>query len=322
MTQNDDAAKYQREAVEWMTRLQSGAATTADLAAFETWCRESPNHARAFSQTRHLMRAVDVAGTRVSQRQKLTASPLPRERQPVGRRGFLVAALSASAVAGGVAIVRPPFELWPSLDELRADYRTRIGEQRKISLADGLSIDMNTQTSIALRPEVGGVSHIELVAGEGMVDASRGALQVSAAMGSVRANGASFTIRRDGDAVIVTCVDGEVVVRCGAAVENLRQGWRLAYSGAGIGAAIAVDTAAATSWRQGYITFRDTKLSDVVAEINRYRRGRIVVLGEELSHRLVNVRFYLDRLDEVAEKLKTALGARATTLPGGVVVLS
>lgn len=322
MKHSDNTDKYHRGAVEWMVRLQSGAATTADLAAFEAWYKESPEHARAFSQLRRLMGAVDVAGKRVFRRQKSTMSPMLNLQPLLARRGFLAAALGASAVAGGVALVRPPLGLWPSLQELRADYRTRIGEQRQVALAEGVAIEMNTQTSIALLPPVEGISHIELVAGEGMVDASKSALEVSAAAGSVRAKGASFTIRRDGNTVTVTCVDGEVAVRCGAAVQNLRQGWRLAYSDAGLGAAAPIDTAVATSWREGYIAFRDTKLSEVVAEINRYRRGRIVVLGDALADRPVNVRFYLNRLDDVADKLRKALGARVTDLPGGVVVLS
>ena len=41
---------------------------------------------------------------------------------------------AVAAAAAGYMIVRPPFGLWPPLQELAADYRTKKGEQRTISV--------------------------------------------------------------------------------------------------------------------------------------------------------------------------------------------
>ncbi|MFK5047884.1 FecR domain-containing protein, partial [Klebsiella pneumoniae] len=65
--------------------------------------------------------------------------------------------------------LRPPLALWPSWSELAADYRTGAGEQRKLALNDSVSINLDTRTSIALRPDHGDSSRIELITGQASI---------------------------------------------------------------------------------------------------------------------------------------------------------
>src|SRR5262249_58154354 len=98
-------------------------------------------------------------------------APLRQARRGhIGRRAFMGGAIAASAAAAYVAI-RPPLELWPSLSELAADYRTAPGEQRSIVLAGGASVELNTRTSIVLRPSTEATERIELISGETAVAA-------------------------------------------------------------------------------------------------------------------------------------------------------
>ncbi len=53
----------------------------------------------------------------------------------------------AIAAAAGYLVIRPPLDMWPSIEELSADYRTGEGEQRKVMLAPDISVELNTQTS-------------------------------------------------------------------------------------------------------------------------------------------------------------------------------
>jgi transmembrane sensor len=70
------------------------------------------------------------------------------------------------------------------------------------------------------------------------------------------------------------------------------------------------------------LVFRHEPLSHVVDEINRYRRGRIIVVNDALGRRPVVASFRIDRMDEVVPRIERALNVRATTLPGGIVLLS
>ena len=63
-----------------------------------------------------------------------------------------------------MAVVAPPFGLWPSWRELGADYRTAKGEQRRVVLPGTAVLDLNTRTSVALR-----AAGVELISGEAAI---------------------------------------------------------------------------------------------------------------------------------------------------------
>ena len=316
--------KHEREAIDWALRLKPGVATMHDVAAFKDWCRQNPAHAQAFTEVRGLWDALGPAGQRSfdpNAFENLTASRRSRQTQ-LGRRAFLTGTVAASAAVAAYAAVYPPLNLWPSMAELSADYRTATGEQRKIALANDIAIDMNTQTSIGVRPFADGQDRIDLIAGEGTIKTKSHALEVIAGSGRVLGVNAMFNIRRDSDKVSVTCLEGEVSVTCQTSSVTLARQHQVSYSQTGLAAISQADSVAVTSWRDGFLVFHDARLGDVVAEINRYRQGRIVVVGEALSQRPVNGRFYLARLDEVVEKFQNAFSAHVTSLPGGIVILS
>jgi transmembrane sensor len=234
-------------------------------------------------------------------------------------------ALAASTAAVAYFGSRPPLNLWLSVDELRAEYRTAKGEQRQLALTDDVSLLLNTQTSINVRPVSAGSRAIELIAGEAAVTANAPAAApfvVLAAGGRTNASVARFDIRCDGTTVCVISRDGVVEVERGGRSVTVPPGYQVSYGVEGLGPVAAAELAAATAWQQGLLIFRHETLRHVIAEVNRYRSGRIILLDEQLAERDVVASFHLDRIDEVVEHVVQAFGARATFLPGGVVLLS
>lgn len=321
--QNDDEV-LQREAIDWLTRLKSGAATVTDVESFQLWAAQTPRHAHAFSEVRRLWDALGPAGLTAMARLKDGEGRFV-SRTPgriIGRRAMLGGGLAAGIAAAGYLSLRPPLGLWPALPEvLEADVRTSTGEQRRVALADDVAIELNTRTSIAFRPAEAGTTRIELISGEGVISGP-GLCEVVAGAGRAHASQASFCVRRDGAAVWVTCLEGAVEVVCGAVRTALATGQRLTYQDAVAGDIEAVDTKVVTAWRTGQLIFHDTPLRDVVAEANRYRRGRIVIANPALGRRLVNARIRLDQIDALVAKLTAAFAATARSLPGGIVILS
>ena len=125
----------------------------------------------------------------------------------MGRRAFLGGAVAATAaVTAGVMVARPPLDLWPSFNELVADYRTGVGEQRKIALAERASIEMNTRTSLNIRGSGTDTDSIELIVGEAAVATGSRPVVVRAAGARISASNAQFTVRCDGPDVRVTCL--------------------------------------------------------------------------------------------------------------------
>lgn len=316
------------EALAWVEQLISGEATERDADAVRRWRAQSPAHARAFAEAVRLRRALGPAARELGHVPAGASLPKPFPllgRARVGRRAFLGGAVGLSAAAAGAfLVVRPPFGLWPSLAEFTADYRTSTGEQRKVAIANGVSVELNTQTSIALRstPQDPG---IELIAGEAAITAARDAASpfvVLAATGRTSAVQAKFDVRRDGPWVCVTCLDGQVGVDQGSRSVALRANQQVRYADAGMGTLTTVDAALVTSWREGLLVFHDAPLSTVIDEVNRYRPGRIILAGVDLGRRRVNASFHLDDLEEVIPQVQKLAGVRVTSLPGGIVILS
>ena len=317
----------QREAGAWVVRLGSHQATEDDAQAFKRWCAQSRAHADAFVRAREVWQAMAPAALRVRQDERRQTERGQEQRtmhacKPVaGRRAFIGGAVAASVT---YLAVRPPLQLWPPVTEWGADYRTATGEQREVAMADGVVLQMNTQTRVnVLRTDEGGEG-IELLAGEAEIATQASAsarVTVSAADGVVSAVRARFNIRHTDGEVCVTCLAGEVEVARGAQRVALDEGRQLRYGAAGMGAAVPVDTGAVTAWRRRLLVFEQVPLAEVVAEVNRYRHGRLILTSEALGRSLVQASFSIDRLDDVASLVREAYGAEVTQLPGGIVLL-
>jgi transmembrane sensor len=324
-------AGLRREAQRWLLHLKSGMATTTDAQAFEQWCAQSRAHVEAFAQTRRLWEnlgpaahalAAHKSGQIVTAATGVSAEPRMQPRR-MTRRAFLGSAVAASAA---LLLVRPPLQLWPSLSDLSADYRTGTGEQRQVELSPGLIVEMNTQTTMNLRKAGGHAVGLDLTSGEIQVKTS-GTVQspftVYAGGGSVQVSGqAQCNIRCTGSQVQVTGLDGVTTLEYGGKRASLTAAQRVDYGRGELDALSRADTEVTMAWRRRVLIFDGQPLSDVVAEINRYRPGKLILANDSLAARKVQARFSLNQLGDVAALIHDAYGASVIDLPGGIVILS
>lgn len=333
-----DEAALQREAMEWVIHLTSGNATAGDASRLNRWRAETRAHRKAFAEANLLwdrLGAAATVGSRAAGARRTETPPGTHDpaagpserwlRRSTGRRAVLGGALAAAAAAVGYVVVRPPLHLWPSVAELAADYRTGTGEQRHITVGSGVSVSMNTQTSLAIRAPSPEADQIELITGEAAIATGAAAsrpLVVIANQGRTIASHATFNIRRDGASVRLACLDGEVRVEHRNQALRVQAQQQVAYNDRGVSQLAAIDPAMVTAWQHGMLVFRYEPLAQVIQEVNRYRSGRIILLNQGLGQRPVVASFHIDRLDEVVTRIQDVFGARVTTLPGGVVLLS
>jgi transmembrane sensor len=311
------------EALAWVVRLRSGRATVADADALRAWRARSPEHEQAYRAAIRLWRDLQTMAPQLETDDVPPSPPAWTRSRMLSRRVFLGGAIAASVAA--YAAYHPPLGLWPSVEELTADYRTRKGERREVTLNGDVKLTLNTQTSVSVlsrdrSPE------IELIAGEAAVTAARppsSPLVIIAADGRLIGSRATFDARCIGSAVSVTCVDGSVVVEQGDHRVELRAGEQATYSpSVALAAPIAADPVMATAWQQGLLIFHDRPLAEVIAEVNRYRAGKIIIMNASLGQRRVNGTFHLDRLDDVVGEVRQLFDAEIRRLPGGIVLLS
>lgn len=323
----EDFDPIEREAYEWVERFMSGDMTSADVEAMKAWYGRSPAHAAAYADVRRLWRALGPAASAVMRRSGEVGREGGRCRPSppsLGRRAFLGGTLAASAAAAAYMVIRPPLALWPSYAEWEGDYRTGVGEQRRVTLAGAVSLDLNTRTSVAIRSQTADATRIELISGEMAIttDAASPPLTVVAKTGRIVAAKADFNLRCDGDEVRVSCLAGDLKVeRAGAAIQ-LVAGQQVVYGGRGMGVTTTADADGVTAWRRGMLIFEATPVARVIEEVNRYRPGRVILMNPEIGRRLLNARLQIAEADKIVVQIVHIFGAKATTLPGGVVVLT
>ncbi|WP_407180782.1 FecR family protein [Bradyrhizobium sp. STM 3562] len=326
----DDSADERRlraEAVDWVQLLDSGQATAADIEALKAWRSRSAAHEASFAEADQLWRNFAAAARRMRERGELASPSLPKvaSRPILSRRAALGGGIAlAASVAGLCAGADPPLGLWPSFAELAADYRTTTGEQRRLTLAGDVTMHLNTQTSVALRPPDGSVDRVELVAGEATFSAGERtgrSLVVLAAEGAASTTNGRFDIRRIGTSVCVTCIDGDVRVASSTDAAALGRSQQVRYDERGLGRVVPTDLELVTAWQEGVLIFRMMPLADVVNEINRYRAGRVVLIDRRLADLPVSGRFRIDHIDEIIARLGQAFGVTSKSLPGGIVLL-
>ena len=264
-----DIARLQ-DASEWVQRLnESNAEEVADQ--WMQWCGADPLNLPAFERMQHLWNALPEA-------RATTLHPVLN--RPKHRNRLIAMAACVVLLLGVFA--------WQYSDDQVLD--TAIGEQRRITLADGSHLD--------LAPGSRAVTHFTLAKRDVWLERGQAFFQVAHQLTrpftvhannlTVTAVGTEFDVRISPDATAVTVMEGRIKVSPDA--EKMDQsGTRTGIIRADIGQRVTfsnsahqfsvgtVDPTVAGSWRGGKLQFVGESLEDVVGVINRYSTTHIVV---------------------------------------------
>ena len=330
----DTAEDPHEQASQWLLRLRSGAASHADADAFRDWCANEPAQAALLSGTWSALRtAAEEIAQEVAEEKRTGVSSwadaaLRRRKVNTGRRAFVGFAVAAGA---SWLALRPPLGLWPSVGDLAADYRTGTGEQRQFALSERVTVELNTQTRVNLVSTRTAGRGIELVAGEAEIDAAAPApaqaaylrpVTVVAGRGRIEAAVARVNIRKMGDQVCVTCLSGTAMLDHPIRRVSLRAQEQVIYDDRRVHPISTADAAQVTAWRRGVLVFDGVPVSQVVAEINRYRPGKVILRNATLARNRMQAQFPIAKVDDVLDMLAKLYGAHVTRLPGDIVLLS
>lgn len=306
--------------------VASGAATRGDAKALEEWRARSAAHEAAFREASRLYRAIRIAGERMrADEVQPTGGFLERTLAApaaMPRRQLLQGAMAASAAGIGVLFGGQSLGLWGG--EQSAQFVTRKGEQKVVQLGDGARIELNTDTRLSRRPDLGERS-VELFGGEVMLTVphrGRAPAVVLAGAGRTVSNGGRIALRCRDDSVSVTCLAGAVAVQIGGVERGVLPGQQLRYDDRGFGEIASVDLEMVTAWRNGTLVFRRARVDEVIDEIGRYRDGRIVIANPSLAGRRIDGTFHMRNVDQIFDQLKSVYGTSVTHLPGGLVLLT
>lgn len=304
------------EAAGWFVRLQEPDVSVEQQQRFDAWLNEHPQHREEFQLLQGLWAAADRLPTSRLQALVETA-PARRERRPLLR--YAVAA-SVLAVALGLGL----FSGLNHPGGYRAEVATAQGERKHVALPDGSVIDLNSRSRLQVRYEQDR-RVIELSAGEAMFsvahDPSR-PFVVEAGSGKVTVTGTRFDVRREATQTRVAVEQGTVKVQGSHARDNefinLSAGLGTSVDAQGkVLPAYPVNPAELTAWRHGKLVFNNASLSEVAAEVSRYRDKPLTVTQPNVaSLRLTSV-FKSDDTEALLKALPSILPVTVRTLADG-----
>ena len=295
----------------------------ARKADFEQWLAADPRHAQAYARIERLWVKLEAPLAELARSGPAT-KPGGQGRRWLARLlpGPAWAAASLAIVLGVGAL-----QFDNVVTGLRSDHMTAVGERAPLALDDGSRVTLNTDSAIAvdMSPER---RQVRLLRGEAWFDVAPDATRpfvVATEAGRIRVTGTSFGVRLDDNAALVALTEGKLALRTDdgdtAPALMLTPGHRARLSPRGAFGPMALNRTAATAWLRGRIVFFDTTLPDVVAELNRYRTGRIVILGRGLDNLTVSGVFATDNPDAGLDAIASTLPVQVTRLTDFFVIL-
>ncbi|AQR61665.1 hypothetical protein BZG35_08380 [Brevundimonas sp. LM2] len=321
---HDPTPDHYEAAVAWLVRLREPD-TPALTAAFQAWLAADPAHAFAFAEMEALFDAVATPTRAAAERDRRAQGRsafrphYPRSwARPLLRRPLAVAA----GLAAAVLLVTGQSD---RLATIGAEGVTAPGEIETLTLADGSRVTLNTRSIIQAEVDRAGRA-VRLERGEAFFDIASDPARpfyVHAGDARIRVVGTRFNVRRDRDRVVVTVDHGVVAVAPTSNLDNpatVVVGRQAVVQDQAVTAEPAPLDGQATAWRRGQLVFNQTPLREVVAELNRYRAGRILVLNADLADQTVSGAFNTANVDGAVRGIERTLGTRAARLPGVTVI--
>lgn len=302
-----------QEAAVWFARLTDGSGTEDERRAHEAWLARDPRHAEAYAEVQALWGEMGQAA-RLDRtgRPDPTVSPYMAAQ---ARPGASWRRVAGGVIAASLLIVAGlGLSSTGAFNTMTADHGTAVGERMTATLSDGSRITLGTNTRLNVE-FTAGLRRVHLLSGEAFFEVEGDqdrSFEVVAGGGTTRALGTAFNVRLTGDAVSVALMEGRLRVSQAVAGGNLRKttlrpGEAAEYGPGQALSKVRRDVSALTAWRDGDLVFVNRTLEDVVAELDRHRPGKIVLMAGGLATARFTGVIKLGQADRAFRGLKAAL---------------
>lgn len=282
------------QAVDWYVCLHDSNVSDLTRSQWQAWLAADPQHAEAWRRIEHLQQRLGqapagVAGTTLEQARQQRRNSLK----------LFVILLGAGAI-GWQGYQTSPWS---------ADYASRVGQRRHLTLADGSRLVLDSGSRVDVRFDAQR-RLIVLRQGEILVQTAKDArpLSVQTAEGQVLALGTRFTVRQ-GEGITRVMVEAHAVEVSPRAAPTQRvrieAGQALSFAADSLGPRLPA-AAEASAWTRGMLVVIDWRLQDVIAELSRYRHGYLGCAADVADLRLSGT-FLLDDSEGALANLEDAL---------------
>lgn len=282
------------QASHWLMLHWDGPLDPQQRLAFASWQAADSEHQRAWQRLQNLQQTLAAVPAQ-------TARSVLEERQS---RRTLLRQLCLLLVVGGSGYLGQRHLPWR---QAMADQRTVPGEVRRLQLADGSSLLLNSGTSVNIQFN-DQQRRIRLLEGELLLTSAKDPrpLKVQTSAGEVQALGTRFAVRELRGGTRVELFDGALMIRPQAATEQLLMaGNGVWFNAAGCGPQRPADLNS-IAWEHDRVIAERQPLGQFLDELGRHRRGIIRCEPEVATLPITGV-FALTDSDQALAALQDSL---------------
>ena len=215
-------------------------------------------------------------------------------------------------------------------------YTTHAGERRVVTLADGSQVALDSRSEVKVRYSAH-ARELTLASGQARFDVAHDVerpFSVTADGHKVIATGTSFNVDLFGPSVLVTLIEGHVVVSSAPTLSQpanidsqidriiLDAGQQVVFSPQAPPSVVHVNLGQATAWENGEVVFENDPLPVVVARINRYARHGVVIVDTQTSELRISGVFHTGDIDGFVNTIAAYLPVRADKSGDGTTRLT
>ena len=343
MSDNDAEVRLE-QAILWRMRLTE--LRTRSTEEFEVWLADDPRNEAAWSQVQSPW---EVLGDHATSPEviKLRGVALSyADNTGVGwrfRAGEVLrraAGLGVSAAVAAIAV-----GAWLFWQSSHFDvYQTRAGEHRMETLSDGSEITLDSNSEVRVRYSRHS-RELVLTRGQALFNVAHDVLRpfsVAANRHDIVATGTSFNVDMLGPQLMVTLLEGHVIVMphegdkdavrpdvsrgvsadAAASRIDLDAGEQLVLAPSDIPSITRVNVDHAVAWEKGRLVFEDEPLASVVRRVGRYSSHPIVISDEETARLRISGVFHEGDVEGFVSTVVSYLPVRAEREEDGAVHLS
>lgn len=301
-TKSDIPKEVLQAAAEWYATLYDETCTEFDRQAWRQWLGRDETHRVAWRQ-------VEQIHARFHEVDSQLASSVLNKRGVERRR--LLKLLVIAGITGGVGVSLP----WESY---AADYRTGTGETRKLTIADGLTMWLNTDSALNQRDK----GTFKLIQGELMLEnRTTQPTRLMTSHGRIDASPlCQIAVRYTPAQSFLSVFGGEAVLHTATLTRRVTAGQQVAFTHERCDAPVPVENFR-QSWRSGILVADNMPLARLIDEVSRYHHGYFHVDKPVAELRISGV-FPLHERDRLLDALVRALPIKVTKRFGWWVDIS
>ncbi len=343
--------RVRQEAAAWLARLDGDALSEQEQAELRDWLNADPRNFESLRQMVQLWGDLDCMA--------VLAKLFPLQAESANRfawawpRTFAFLGVAMSILMLSALFLEDilshnpvfPNETANRAEPLELVYQTEIGEQSEISLNDGSTLTLNTNSQARVR-----FNQLEraifLLEGEAYFEVVKNPdvpFVVYAGNGQVRALGTAFNVRLEGERVEVLVAEGVVQVVANTTVNaqhptgssaelNIPQSKIVTLKQSGVAEySEIIETADylteenlghRLAWHQGKWLFEGETLAEVINEVSRYTDKRIEIIDPLIADLRIGGYFDIGEIEAFMAVLQAGFGVSVNRVGDNLIQLS